>query len=268
MRSIFLIVLLAAISSFQPAAKAEDAKLPTAREIIDRSIQEMGGRDAFLKHSSQTAKGKYNAGAQGISGTIELRAAKPNKLSLIVDLAAVGQIITVYDGTNAWSINPMTGAMLLEGKMFEQTAMQAEYDAMLHDDTKFKLMQTVGRTNFEGKECFAVKLVRKNGDESLEFYDVTNGLPRGTFATQSSPFGTLAVVSVMDDYKKMGEILFATKMVQKMSGLEQTMIFESVTFDDVPASTFDVPKEIKTMLGQKKSTNAPPAAIPSGAIPK
>ena len=66
----------------------------------------------------------------------------------------------------------------------------------------------------------------------------------------------------------MGEILFATKMVQKMSGLEQTMIFESVTFDDVPASTFDVPKEIKTMLGQKKSTNAPPAAIPSGAIPK
>ncbi len=150
MRSILTILLLAAVANFGLITRAEDAKLPTAREVIDRSIKEMGGIDAFLKHSSQTLKGKYSMGAQGIGGTIQIQAAKPNRFSLTIELGGVGQIATVYDGTNGWSINPMTGASLMEGKMLEQLAAQAEFDAMLHDESHFTLMQTVGRTNFEG----------------------------------------------------------------------------------------------------------------------
>ncbi len=80
---------------------------------------------------------------------------------------------------------------------------------------------------------------------------------------QSSPYGVLAVVSLMDEYKKMGEVLFATKMSQKLSGLEQVMTFDTVTFDEVSPTAFEMPKEIKTLLTQKKSGAAVVPAIPA-----
>jgi hypothetical protein len=228
-------------------------KLPSAREVLDRSIKEMGGREAFLKLSSQVAKGRFEMPAQGLTGTIELSAAKPSKLLLSIELGALGKILSGYDGESAWIINPGMGPMLMEGKMREQMVAQADFFATLHDSALFSSMTTLGKTNFDGQDCFEVKLVRKNGDELREFYTVKTGLARGVIAKVESPLGTVQTTTFVTDYKKFGEILFATRVSQKMSGMEQVMTFQTVEFNQVPEARFELPKEVKTLVEQKKA---------------
>ncbi len=228
--------------------------LPKARDVLDRSIKEMGGREPFLKLSSQSAKGRFELPAQGLSGRIELSAAKPAKLFVSIELGGLGKILSGYDGHSGWMINPGMGPMLMEGKMLEQMVAQADFYAALHESSLFASMQTVGKTNFEGQDCFELKLVRKNGDEIREFYNMKTGLAYGTIAKVESPLGAVVTTTVLTQYKKFGDILMPTRVNQRMSGMEQVMTFDQVEFDQVPESRFDLPKEVKTLVEQKKAT--------------
>src|SRR6266542_6775755 len=58
---------------------AQSQPLPSARSIIDKYVQAIGGRRAILAHSSSHATGTLNVPSQGITGNIEIYSAKPNK---------------------------------------------------------------------------------------------------------------------------------------------------------------------------------------------
>jgi hypothetical protein len=51
-----------------------------------------------------------------------------------------------------------------------------------------------------------------------------------------------------NDYKRFGQILFPTRIVNTAMGLQQVMVVQSVTFDKVEPSVFDPPDEIKALI--------------------
>ena len=51
------------------ASASVTVDLPDARDVIDRYIEALGGRDAILSHSQQHAVGTLSVPAQGVSGT-------------------------------------------------------------------------------------------------------------------------------------------------------------------------------------------------------
>ncbi|MGV3772123.1 MAG: hypothetical protein ACO1QB_04420 [Verrucomicrobiales bacterium] len=233
-------------------AEKKQEKLPSARSIIDRSIEKMGGKENFKKHTSQHAKGKFSIPAQEVNGNIEIFASAPNKLLMKIVLPGIGNINTGYNGKIGWQLNPITGPMLLEGKTLEQVASQADFYSMLHESSKYTTMETVGKETFEGKECYKVKLIEKSGLETMEFYSQETGLLVGSISKQESPFGAATVVSTIDDYKNVGDFLLPSKVTQKLSGLSQVITMDEVEFDKVEQSVFEVPKEIQTLAEQKK----------------
>ncbi len=253
MKYLSLIRWLALMCVCLAAATSVLAQLPTAREVLDRSIKEMGGREAFLKLTSQVAKGRFEMPAQGLTGSVELSAAKPSKLLLTIEMGPIGKVSSGFDGESAWIINPGMGPMLMEGKMRDQMVAQADFFAALHESSQFASMTTIGKTNFDGQDCLELKLVRKNGDEIREYYDVKTGLARGTFAKVESPLGAVLTTTFLSEYKKFGDIRFPTRVSQKMSGMEQVMTFQTVEFNQVPESKFVLPKEIQTLVAQKKA---------------
>ena len=101
-------------------AKPAQPALPSARSIIDRHVKEIGGRAAVLSHTSTRAIGTLTVPSAGMSGTIELFAAKPDKSVLKLSIAGVGEILEGFDGKTGWNVSPMTGPMLLEGKLLEE----------------------------------------------------------------------------------------------------------------------------------------------------
>jgi hypothetical protein len=229
----------------KPAAKKD---LPPAQEVLDRFVQQMGGKETYKKHKSQHASGSVEMPAQQIKGSLELFAAEPDKMLVKIDLPGAGPVTTGYDGKVGFMVNPLTGPMLLEGKMLDQVSSQADFDHVLHPMEDYKSMETVDLVPFEGEECYKLKLVDKNGMTTTEYFSKKTGLQNGLSMTQESPLGAMNVTTVVGDYKKFGDITMPSRISQKIGGMEQVMTFDKVEWDTVQDDVFKLPAEVKALI--------------------
>jgi hypothetical protein len=230
------------------AAKPAADKLPAARSIIAKYIAAIGGREAILSHSSTRSTGTFTVSSAGMTGSIELFAAKPNKSLVKITLAGVGEITEGFDGTTGWTISPMTGPMLLQGKQLEEKRFDTDFYGELHDDSRYESMTTVERTDFDGRPCYKIRLVRKNGGEDFEFYDVATGLKVGRIATRETQMGTVTGTAVETDYRKFGNLLLPATIKNSLMGVQQVITIQTIEYDGVPAAAFEPPAEIKALI--------------------
>ena len=231
-------------------ARATDspAALPAAGEVIARSIEALGGREAILRYSSRHETGTFGIPAQGINGSAELFAAKPNRLLIKINIPGIGDVLTGFDGQVGWSLNPMVGPQLMEGQQLAQAREMADFYLALHEEEKYQSLETVERTEFEGTMCYKLRLVSKSGLERFEYYAVDSGLMMGMTTSAETPMGSVPVRTVVSDYKEFGGLLYATKSVQKTGGQEIVITLASVEHDTVDDSVFELPPEIKALL--------------------
>lgn len=237
-------------SGEEKPAKTANENLPTAEEILNRFGKEIGGVDTFAEKKSQHAKGAVEMPGQNISGKMEIFATRPNKMIIKMDMAGVGQITTGFDGKVGWMSSPLTGPMLLPEKSVEQMAAQADFDHALHRPEDYKSMEVLGVEEFAGEPCYKLKLVHRTGFETTEYFSKKSGLQKGFESNQESPFGPVNVTTVVAEYKKFDGILMPSKVVQKMSGMEQTLTIDEMEFNTVAASEFEVPEEVKALIAK------------------
>lgn len=213
-----------------------------------------------MKHKSQHARGTVEMTAQKLKGTMEVFAARPNKLLLKVTIPGIGETATGFDGNVAWANNALLGPMVLEGKQKDQIATQADFDHALHDPAHYKTMEVLGSQEFNGEECYKLHLVHRTGFESKEYFSVKTGLQTGFEATQESPLGPITTTSVVTDYKKFGDLFMPSRISQKAMGVETVMTIEEMEYDKVEPSAFDLPQPVKALLEKAaEEPNAPPA---------
>jgi len=234
----------------QAPAKAEKASaLPDAREIINRHIKAIGGREAILAHKSMHATGTLSIPSSGITGPMEMfAAANPDRTFVKMTVTGIGQIIEGFDGSHAWSMNPMTGAMLKVGKELTQTKFDADFYGDLRDSQKYQQIQTIEKTTFDGRPCYKVSLKRIDGVEDFDFYDVATGLRAGSMNTRETFTGVVNMTQIEGSYTKVGTLLQAMQVTQQVMGIEQKITLLTVEYDQVPASAFDPPAEVKALI--------------------
>ena len=133
--------------------------LPTARSIIDRHILAVGGRAAILARSSSHAVGTVSIPSAGMTGSVDVFTAKPDKSLLRITLGGIGSIEEGFDGKVGWSLSPMTGPTLVQGKELEQKRFDSDFLADLHSDGRYESMTTMEKTEFEGRSCYKLRLV-------------------------------------------------------------------------------------------------------------
>ena len=233
-----------------PAAqqKPADAALPTAQSVIDRYIEAIGGRKALQAHSSVAGKGTLSIPANGLTGTVEVYAARPNKTFTKTTIAGVGEITEGFDGTTAWSINPMTGAMLATGEELAQRAFNANFDRTLGMAAQYESMQVVEKTTHEGRPVYRLELKRKGGPTDIEFYDTETGLKAGGIVELANPMGKITATTSLSEYKKFGDLLQPTVVKQAASGTQIVITFTDMQFDKVDPAVFELPAAIKALI--------------------
>jgi hypothetical protein len=232
----------------RPAAAAKPASLPMGRTVLDKHVAAIGGRQAVLAHSSTHAVGSLSMPATGLTGALEIYGAKPNKALLKISLGGVGEVQEGFDGTNGWSVSPMTGPMLLEGKQLDEKRFDSEFYSELRVADRYSSVTTLEQVDFEGRSCYKVRLVRKTGGEDIEFYDVTTGLKAGSITTRETQMGTVTGTTIETDYRKFGNLLQPTKVQSHVGGLDQVITITSIEYDRVPAAIFELPAGIKALL--------------------
>jgi hypothetical protein len=230
-------------------AQTTPSSLPTGRAIIDRYVEAIGGRDAVLRHSSIRYVGSFEMPAAGMKGALTLVQAAPNKMAMTVDLPGMGQVVSGYDGTIGWSVNPMQGPRLLEGNELAQLREDAGPAAMLRPADRIRSAETLELTTMGGRSCYKVKITYNSGRESFDCYSPETGLLVAMTATQESPMGAVQVTTLFDDWKEFSGLKTATKIHQQMLGQEQILTIDRLEFDrPEDAKAVEVPEQVKPLV--------------------
>ena len=231
-----------------PKSTAPPEKLPSARSIIDRYVQAIGGRKAILSHTSSHATGTMSVPGSGMTGTLDIYGMKPNKSLVKITIGGIGEVMEGFDGKIGWSVSPMTGPRLTDGKELDEKMFDADFYSDLHEEGRYTSMTTVDKALFDGRQCYKVSLVRKTGSEDFDFYDAATGLKAGSIGTRESQMGPMNVTQVHSDYKKFGGLLVPTTMKQSAMGVQQILTLTTIEFDSVAPSVFELPAAIKALV--------------------
>ncbi|MCC6677052.1 MAG: hypothetical protein IT436_07905 [Phycisphaerales bacterium] len=227
----------------QPPADGPNVSIPTAQEIVARYIKAIGGEDALRKHTSRTDKGTMNMGA--ISGSMTVYSAAPNKRVGIFATEQMGTINQGYNGEKGWEMGPQ-GNRLLEGDALADRARTSDFYQQLNLLTNHEV-RVVGAESFGGKPAYRLGLKHKDnkaGPEQFMIFDAASGLLVGRITERQTAAGPVKLETTIADYKEFGGILTPTRVTTLAMGQEQVMTIESVEFDNVPDSAFDVPREL------------------------
>lgn len=245
-------VLAAALLVLPAAAPAQQAgageALPAAADLLARYIEAIGGREALLAHETTRTKGTFSMPAAGLRGEMDIVTGSPNRMVARITIPGLGAILNGFDGEVGWAKDPMMGARILQGEELKTMRDQSHELASLRDSSVVVSMETIERTEIDGRSCYKVRVSWRSGRESFDCYSVETGLMVASIHVQESPMGSVEMTSVMSDYKEFGGIVMPTRIVQRAAGTEQIMVIDSVEYDAVDASAFEPPPEIKALL--------------------
>jgi hypothetical protein len=222
--------------------------LPDARDIVKKHVAAIGGEAAFKAIKSYHARGKFEMPQQGVTGDLELMAARPNKLLLKVDVAGVGHVESGYDGKNGWVLDPMSGPTLLSGRMLTEAAEDAWFDGTLHAADHIKEITTLAKTEWDKRPAYQVKVVYNSGIDETEYFDAETGFAIGSEAQRETQMGVLPTSTTLREYQKFGTIMEPTVVMQRTMGIDQVLHLSSYVYNDVPPTAFDPPPAIKALI--------------------
>lgn len=222
--------------------------LPSPKALMDRHNAAIGGRAAIDKHQSIHLSATMNIEAMGgMLAAMELYRARPNKFLQKISLPQFGDVVQGYDGKTVWSTNPMAGAQVLEGDAATALKNQADFYSNLQDSTNYSKAETVELTDFEGKKCYKVHLVR-DGRDGTEYFDAETGLIAGISGATPTAQGPIDVTTIIAEYGDYDGVKLPKKIVQRGGPGGATIIFTAVEFDKVDPATFDLPAAVKAMV--------------------
>ena len=195
----------------------------------------LGGRKIIESIKDMTMVGGVEMPQQGISGTVTIYKKEPDKSR--IDLDAMGMvIIQVYDGQTALWTNPQTGEI---EEMDEQQAArmirQSLPLAAIIDPEKHGIAFTYrGKETVEGKECFVLEQVYKDGYRMIRYVDSDTYLSVRSRSIITGPGGSeIQVEQVMSDFRKVDGLTMAYSVTTYYNG----SVFNEIRFKDVKFNT-------------------------------
>jgi hypothetical protein len=230
------------------ALVAQSADLPKATDLLAKSVTAMGGAEAYKQITSIRAKGTFEMPSQNLSGTVEILQARPAFVRLNVAVQGIGAIESGSDGKIAWSIDPMSGPTLMNGKALNEAVAEAQFDAVLWGPEFVKTATTQEKTTFGSRPAYKLHVVTTYGTEETVYIDAETFYQLGVERVSETPMGPLPTTMSAGDFKKFGALTMPTTMVQAAMGFEQVIRITSYEYNNVPASAFEPPPAVKALI--------------------
>jgi hypothetical protein len=229
-----------------PASQDAGRKLPTVEWVLERYVTATGGREALLRHTSMTVHGRSHqpAAKREVSGVFYT---KDGKFLQVVTLPA-GQSRSGYDGHTAWDLDSQGKVTIQQGDVVKSVARDADMYYHLHVMQYFRSMEVVDVQTFNARPCYHLKGVNNWGKQNEQFYDQETGLLVGYKFNTAWRGGNGAATQVFEDYRDFGGVRMPTKNTTRDGDDVSMFIIESVSWDDVPDSVFELPAAVRARL--------------------
>jgi hypothetical protein len=245
----------------EPCAQGQSGTpLPTAKEIVARYDQALGGEEAFRRHSSSTMRGRMEI--QGASLAFTYYAKAPYlRLEKVSLPGNVGDVLNGFDGDLTWGFDPRSGPQIGTGEDYESAKRDADFYYPLNELSWFKSMETVGIEEFEARKCYRLHGINNWNKSNDHFYDVETGLLAGYEFESDSAGAPAPTHEIFSDYQRVDGVLVPMKQVVKIKpksasdwSVLLTLTYTSVTFNDVDPAVFAPPQAVRDLEVKDKKT--------------
>jgi hypothetical protein len=216
---------------------------------LRKALDARGGREAAARIQSFYAKGTLEV--PWLKGSpCEVFAARPDRFRITAELKTVekhkgGHYDAGTDGQIAWEAQPGETCKRLEGETLKQRRQEARFFAELDEPEDCQSATCLGETTFDGRKCYAVRLVKKSGEQTTHFYDVKTLRLAG--AVQAGLIGntTMWTKASFGDYKPFDGFQFATRMEYASQHNSAVLHIDSLKINQVGDSVFKMPTEVR-----------------------
>jgi hypothetical protein len=233
-------------------AFAQNAELPKAEVILERSVQAGGTKEAYERAKSTIVTGNFEVPAQGVKGPFK-RYATEGRNYVSIEIPGLGKIESgVTDGV-AWENNPMTGPRVKDG--LERA--DALRDAVMHSETQWRKqytkVETLGEETVEGVATYKVLMTPAEGKPETHYFSKATGLRKKIVKPTMTQMGELDVEMILNEYKEFAGLKTATKMTQRVAGQEVVISIDEVKVNEpIEEARFALPAEIQALVKKEK----------------
>jgi len=202
----------------KPEVKAPETKptpavkLPAAKEILDKYVQALGGRAALEKIQTRSMKSTVELAPMGVKGTAETYQSAPDKIYNKITLGGIGDIIDAFDGTTAWTINPLQGNRDKSGDELAQTKISSVFHRETNFEKLYPKLEVKGIEKVGDKEAYVVVGTPAGLDAQTFYFDKETGLLLREDATMISPEGKMPTKVFFDDYREVDGVKIPHKI--------------------------------------------------------
>ncbi|MCC7054706.1 MAG: hypothetical protein IT355_15650 [Gemmatimonadaceae bacterium] len=218
------------------------AQKPTAQAVFDKHAAAVGGVSAFRGITARTESGTADITFAGVSAGYERKVAAGRMLT-VIDIAGFGQILSGFDGTTSWSMNPQAGASKGAAAESAEIAAALAPTSGLWESGSYTSADVLDAADFEGAKVWPVKIVTRTGRARTVYYDQTSGLKVGEVVTGDA--GEMKVAYA--DYKPFGSVKIATRVTQGTPQGDVVLNITAVKFDPIDAAVFALPDAVKAL---------------------
>jgi outer membrane lipoprotein-sorting protein len=198
-RRVLSVVACAAVALAGARLAAQNAA-QSVDDIVARNVQAKGGADKL--QAVQTMKQTAHVAFQNITGTITVYGKRPNLLRQ--EMVVGGQkIISAFDGTTAWSVNPFMGSpdpAPITGPQAADIKVQADFDSpLVNYKAKGNELEFIGLETLGTRKVYHLKLTSPEHRVQQVYVDADTSLEIKIVAdTQTGP-----VENELSDYREI-----------------------------------------------------------------
>ncbi|HMB90857.1 MAG TPA: hypothetical protein VKP65_08420 [Rhodothermales bacterium] len=222
------------IAAFAGPAQAQDKK---ADEIVSKHLEALGGVDNIKSLQSIKQIGEVSMPMMGMVMPMMVYQERPDKVRSEVEVNANGtemEIISGFDGTVAWTINPMQGGGVQDLPEDQRGPLDylSDMDGPLVDYAdKGNTIEYIGEEETAGVNMHKIKLTQADSTETFLFFDPETHLQIKSVSEAPNPMtGANAQVEMMfSDYREIENILYPFHIEIKVDG----QVFQQVALSTV-----------------------------------
>lgn len=218
----------------------------TANDIIAKNRAARGGTDALAALKAVKLEGKLV-----FPGGFELTYNEVRSGGAVrVDAALQGlTLVQAYDGKAGWRINPFEGRKDAETMTDDEARSLADTGSiagvLLSAASDGSSVTYLGREDFDGTNCYKLKVAQKDGDEFVYLIDPDSMLEVKVIETRKLRGAVQVSESEMGDYEAVGGVMFPMSIESGPQGSSQrqrVIVAKASANPDAPASLFSQPK--------------------------
>lgn len=227
-------------------ALAQPAAQPTAADLVAKNLNARGGSAALAALKSVGLEGKLIFPGGFELTYNEVRSGGATRIEAALQGLA---LVQAFDGKGgAWRINPFQGRKDAEKMSDDEARSLADQGSiagvLLSAASDGSVVTYLGREDFDGTNCYKLKVAQKDGDEFVYLIDPDSLLEVKIIETRRIRGAVQVSESELGDYEPVGGVMFPMSIETGQQGSSQRqriIVAKGTANPAAPATLFAQP---------------------------